>query len=51
MFGCQADPRRHFCAGLWMSASGTFETCPAILRMSVHRRRPEVAVDRSDRRE
>ena len=23
---------------------GTFETCPSILRMSVHRGRPEVAV-------
>src|SRR5438874_11982594 len=30
---------------------GTFETCPPILRMSVHRGRPEVAVVRSNRRE
>src|SRR6185312_13118789 len=29
----------------------TFETCPPILRMSVHRGRPEVAVIRSNRRE
>jgi hypothetical protein len=30
---------------------GPFETCPPILRMSVHRGRPEVAVIRSNRRE
>jgi hypothetical protein len=29
------------------SLNGTFETCPPILRMSVHRGRPEVAVVRS----
>jgi hypothetical protein len=29
-----------------MSTHGTFETCPPILRMSVHRGRPEVAVIR-----
>ncbi len=34
-----------------MSVSGTFETCPPILRMSVHRGRPEVAVVRPNRRE
>jgi len=34
-----------------ISCVGTFETCPPILRMSVHRRRPEVAVVRSNRRE
>ena len=33
------------------SVVGTFETCPPILRMSVHRDRPEVAVIRSNRRE
>ena len=33
------------------SVVGTFETCPPILRMSVHRGRPEVAVIRSNRRE
>jgi hypothetical protein len=33
------------------SAFGTFETCPPILRMSVHRARPEVAVIRSNRHE
>ena len=33
------------------STHGTFETCPPILRMSVHRDRPEVAVIRSNRRE
>jgi hypothetical protein len=33
------------------SAVGTFETCPSILRMSVHRRRPEVAVVRPNRRD
>ena len=27
-----------------ISAIGTFETCPSVLRMSVHRGRPEVAV-------
>ena len=31
------------------STHGTFETCPPILRMSVHRGRPEVAVMRSGR--
>ena len=36
---------------LTMSDISTFETCPPILRMSVHRGRPEVAVVRSDRRE
>ena len=37
----------------WFTTSGigTFETCPPILRMSVHRGRPEVAVIRSNRRE
>jgi hypothetical protein len=40
-----------FCQGRVKSASGTFETCPPILRMSVHRGRPEVAVVRSNRRE
>jgi len=34
-----------------MSPIGTFETCPPILRMSVHRGRPEVAVVRPNRRE
>ena len=34
-----------------MSGSGTFETCPPILRMYVHRGRPEVAVVRPNRRE
>ena len=34
-----------------MSHVGTFETCPSILRMSVHRGRPEVAVVRSNRRD
>jgi hypothetical protein len=33
------------------STHGTFETCQPILRMSVHRGRPEVAVIRSNRRE
>ena len=33
------------------SIHGTFETCPPILRMSVHRGRPEVAAVRSNRRE
>src|SRR5207248_7201478 len=33
------------------SLVGTFETCPPILRMSVHRGRPEVAMVRSNRRE
>jgi hypothetical protein len=32
-------------------ANGTFETCPPILRMSVHRGTPEVAVVRPNRRE
>jgi hypothetical protein len=31
------------------SVVGTFETCLPILRMSVHRGRPEVAVIRSNR--
>ena len=35
----------------FFNSIGTFETCPPILRMSVHRRRPEVAVIRSNRRE
>jgi hypothetical protein len=30
---------------------GTFETCPLVLKMSVHRGRPEVAVVRLNRRE
>ena len=30
-----------------MSPVGTFETCPPILRMSVHRSRPDVAVIQS----
>jgi hypothetical protein len=34
-----------------MSPVGTFETCPPILRMSVHRGRPEVAVVRPNRRD
>jgi hypothetical protein len=34
-----------------ISGFGTFETCPPILRMSVHRGRPEVAAVRSNRRE
>jgi len=34
-----------------MAAIGTFETRPPILRMSVHRGRPEVAVIRPYRRE
>ena len=34
-----------------MSPIGTFETCPPILRMSVHRGRPEVAAVRPNRRE
>src|SRR6266487_2355522 len=34
-----------------MSPIGTFETCLPILRMSVHRGRPEVAVVRPNRRE
>jgi len=34
-----------------MSPFGTFETCPPILGMSVHRGRPEVAVVRPNRRE
>ena len=34
-----------------MTAVGTFETCPLILRMSVHRGGPEVAMVRSNRRE
>ena len=33
------------------SGIGTFETCPPILSMSVHRGRPEVAVVRPNRRE
>jgi hypothetical protein len=33
------------------STHGTFETYPPILRMSVHRGRPEVTVVRSNRRE
>jgi hypothetical protein len=33
------------------AGSGTFETCPPILRMSVHRARPDVAVVRPNRRE
>ena len=33
------------------STHGTFETCPPILRMSAHRRRPEVAVVRPTRRD
>jgi len=43
--------RRALEVRLTTSGFGTFETCPPILRMSVHRRRPEVAVDRSNRRE
>jgi hypothetical protein len=31
------------------SLPGTFETCPPILRMSVHRARPEVAPAKSTR--
>jgi hypothetical protein len=34
-----------------MSVVGTFETCPPVLRMFVHRGRPEVAAIRSNRRE
>jgi hypothetical protein len=34
-----------------MSGSGTFETCPPIPRMSVHRGRPEVTVVRPNRRQ
>jgi hypothetical protein len=34
-----------------MSPVGTFETCPPILSMSVHRSRPETAVVRPNRRE
>src|SRR5438034_6539762 len=37
--------------GLPKSVCGTFETCPPIVRMSVHRGRPEVAVVRPNRRE
>jgi hypothetical protein len=33
-----------------MSPDGTFETCQPILRTSVHRDRPEVAVVRLNRR-
>ena len=33
------------------SGSGTFETCPPIVRMSVHPGRPEVAAVRPNRRE
>jgi flavin reductase (DIM6/NTAB) family NADH-FMN oxidoreductase RutF len=33
-----------------ISAFGTLETCPPVLRMSVHRGRPEVAVVRQTRR-
>jgi hypothetical protein len=33
------------------SVPGTFETCPPILRMSVHRGRPEVIGGWSKRRE
>jgi hypothetical protein len=33
-----------------MYESGTFETCPPILRMSVRRGEPEVVVVRSNRR-
>ena len=33
------------------SGSGTFETCPSILRMSAHRARPEVGMIGSNRRE
>src|SRR5207245_2626762 len=36
---------------LTSSATGTFETCPPILRMSVHRGRPEVAAVRQNRRD
>src|SRR6478735_4032778 len=32
------------------SVDGTFETCSAMLRMSIHWGRPEVAVDRPNRR-
>jgi hypothetical protein len=34
-----------------MSLGDTFQTCPPILRMPVHRGRPEVAVVRTNRRE
>jgi hypothetical protein len=34
-----------------MSLGDTFQTCPPILRMPVHRGRPEVAVVRPNRRE
>jgi hypothetical protein len=34
-----------------MSARGTFETCPPILRMSLHRLKPEVIGGGSERRE
>ena len=40
-----------FVSAAGMSPFGTFETCPPILRMSVHRSRPDVAMVRSNRRE
>jgi hypothetical protein len=48
----RVDEVVEFCGlGRRESAAGTFETCLPILRMSVHRGRPEVAVIRSKRRE
>jgi hypothetical protein len=38
-------------AAVHESVVGTFETCPPVMRMSVHRGKSEVAVDRPNRRE
>jgi hypothetical protein len=47
--GRRSDRIEPLFAAVHESAVGTFETCPPILRMSVHRGGPEVAVVRSKR--
>jgi hypothetical protein len=49
--GRRSDRIEPLFAAVHESAVGTFETCPPILRMSVRRGRPEVAVIRSNRRD